>query len=479
MPAEDIQGMLNAVTVNPDDPTFACPPDGMKGTSTITSQKIVKTLSFADGVARDVWIVQWDHEPVSEEQQTIAFYQTTVTPVTDPAFQTGALTNLPPDWETNGYTTFLITGGVCAYVMKVGESPFPASDGSGPKAPIRTVQLVFGEDVFHDLARVLGTNIELIDTTNALSQQGNCFQGAWEQNQQNNQPFFALDVDAGTGVTAFTPLIGRVGMCPPGTTSTLVKTAENRVSAAKEGFLAMSRVDYSDNRPSSGVGGLTATYQSINNHPNALGRTIFLVLTNQPTINKAVDGTISIGNNASQQALLYPTSVQLNCSVLTGLNSLWAANISRELVAQCFTYPDSKYIAFAKRNNAITDSGTVDILTNVMAEIPMFHPSKSNKNGKFAKMAKNLWKKAAPIIKPIAGIAARQLIGYTPDSVQRVMKGAETIVNDATKIYQGSTNNPNGFNSALPEGWEAFQAATAAAKKAKKKQQNKQTGSKK
>jgi len=480
----DVEGMLNAVTTNPDTTQFAAPPDAMLGASTITVQKIARQLSFAGwgdpNKSYDVWITQWDVEHTQPGKCIGAYVTSTGVPdaSTGDVFYAGRLQAPPQTFADAGYAPAIDVGGLTVYFMLPGQSPFPAADGSGPYPPVHVEQLVFGEDVFHDLTRVIGSNYEVIDTTNSLSQQGACFQGAWEANQQDNAPWHIDSAVPGTSKFNWCPINGRTASCPPGTTDILVKSSENRTGAAKEGTFVFNRIDYSDNRPSSGLSGVSSVYESIDNHPQTAGKVMYLLTTPMPVLQVDTSSKEStFVTNPSQECRVFATNCQMSTTVLTGLNPLWSATISREIVTQSFTKPTSKYIAFAKKNQTYSDQRVMDMLEDVVRLLPMFHPSASNKTGRFAKLAKKLWNRVSPIVKPVAGMAASHFLGYDPAATDTLFKDTSDIVKklrEAELAKQGSKMVVRALPSEyVPLAEAVTKAAADAQSKKKAKRKNK------
>jgi len=436
--AQDAEEMLDTATQNPDKQDFTCPPDGVRGLSTITRQKLARTVSFKiPGALSDIWLVQWDHEPTRANGCTGSFYVSTAAEDA-PGYRAGVLVPPPQvSWTDAGYANTLVTGGLCIYYMKPGQSPFPAADGSGPYAPLAVEQMLYSDDVLHDMVRVLGSNFELVDTTNALNQQGNVFQGAWDANQEDEQGYQleipSLPPPAVPGLAvAYSSC--RPALCPPGTTDDLVKLNNNRVAAAKEGLFVMNRLDWSNNKPSSSDG-LSSIYQSIDDHPATGALRVYLRVANADTIfvPSAVTppaNPVTISTNATQTCRVYPTGVQMNCTVLTGLHADYTATISRTVTTQCFIRPGGKFSAFARMSYMPVDYAVLAALQNVMDNVQMFAPSSSNASGKFAKMAKGLWKKVSPIVKPIASVAGTVLRNYAPSGIKAAIDASEQVVQD-------------------------------------------------
>jgi hypothetical protein len=440
---KDAEAALDTATQNPDSKEFTCPPDGVRGLSTETRQKIVKSISLS-GTAYDLWIVQWDFEPSETGATSATFYQTVAPPDTG-GYLAGQIkpANSSTAWANGGFATSIICGGLCCYVMTVGQSPFPAADGSGPFAPQQTIQLCFSNDILHDKVRVLGSNHELVDTTNSLNQQGNIFQGAWDALQEDPTQFQINSlVLTSQEMTAFS---ARVGLCPPGTTGDLVKLNNNRVAAAKEGYFCMNRLDMCNNKPM-GPMGINEAYESIPDHPALGGNQCWLVAFN---VNHwAYDTGANLASsttNGTQACNVWPTAVGMNCTVLTGLNATnYSANLSREITTQCFVRPGSQYAAFAKLKTTPVDYTILGALQNVMDSVEMFQPSKSNKTGKFAKLTKKLFKTVSPIVRPIVGAAGAHMYDkLAPEGVKNAFAAAERVYEDVQKEHPSSgAENP-------------------------------------
>jgi len=406
----DVEGMLDTCTANPDTTDFAVPPDGVRGASTLAKQKIATDINWNKAGAAgpfDVWIVQWDHES-TVAGDTTAVWMCSQTAEDATGYFPGNLVaaNSISSWDSSGYSNTLITGGLCIYYMPQGKSPFPSDVALvGPWPPQFVDQLLYGDDMLHDNVRVLGSNYELVDTTNSLNQQGNCYQGAWDANQHDCSMYSQVTFVAGTpGVLSFQQASLRNAQCPAGSTQDLIKQPSNRMAAAKLGTFVMNRLDMSDNEPSNSTGNNTI-YESITSHPLLGGARLYLVATTTTTLLPTTSGSITVSTNQTQSCRCWMTGVQMNVTVFNSLNLTYAATISRELIVQAFIRPGSKYAAFAKMNHGRRDTAILDRLQNVMDELVMFQPSDSNRNGKFAKAAKSLWKKAVPIVKGAIGVA--------------------------------------------------------------------------
>lgn len=487
---KDAEDMLDTAMCNPDVPNFTCPPDGVRGLSTITRQKIVHNVSWQDNTtlpAYDLWIVQWDHEPTVPGNCSARYYCSTQ-PEDVSSYIPGQLTypEAFSGYAGGGYATSLLTGGICIYYMRPGQSPFPASDGSGPFAPIFVKQLLYSDDVLHDNVRVLGSNHELVDTTNTLNQQGSCYQGSWDADQETIDSFSILGTNDDGVTIHIQNFDARPGLCPPGTTEDLVKLNVNRVGAAKEGYFTMNRLDMCSNKPSS-QNGVNECYQSIANHPGLTGQRLYLVLQNQVGIVQTTGtGAIAYVNNSTQACRVYKTATQMNCTVLQSLSTSYAASVTREITTQCFIRPGSSYSAFAKPSYEPVDYTMLAALQNVMDNVQMFAASKANKNGSFARAAKGLWNKVAPVIKPIAGIAGTALKSFAPPAVAQAMDAAGKVVDyanrnpefagkDALKMFPDKTELLNWARS--PAGQAAISAGAGkvagAVKKRAAKKKNK------
>jgi len=223
-------------------------------------------------------------------------------------------------------------------------------------------------------------------------------------------------------------------------TDDLTKLALNRVASAKEGTFVMNRLDMLNNKPCS-QNGVAAVYASINNHPALAQHRCYLVLSNQQGWGNS-SGSWTPGANRTQTSCIYKTAVQMNCTVLTGLSVSYTATVTREATVQCFVSPGSVYLPYAKARHVPVDYNILSGLQNVMDNLPVFEPSKANKTGKFAKMAKGLWNKVAPIVKPVAGIVGETLLGKAPESVKQVFGGAEQLLNQVNSRMAEQEGKP-------------------------------------
>jgi len=233
---------------------------------------------------------------------------------------------------------------------------------------------------------------------------------------------------------------------PPGTTDDLVKLNNNRMAAAKHGTFVANRLDLSNNKPTQ-KNGVNVCYEGITDHPLLGGRRVYLVLTTAPTQHWSA-GSYTYAANTTQTSPCWRTAVNMNCTILTGLATTYTATISREITTQCFVRPGSEYASFASLKSSDVDYVALARIQNVMDETPMFHPSSSNANGKFAKLAKSMWKKASPVVRPLIGTAGAVLKSVAPGPAAEAFDIAKDIYKS---VRAANKDDPAGLLDALPE----------------------------
>lgn len=399
----EAEAMLDTVTCNPDVVNHTGPCDGVRGLATITEQTTSAPVVAAG--PRTAFIVQWDHEPVLGATCAAVYHLANDAPGAS-NFQPGVLrpASANAGWNTAGLASSLVTGGVTVYMMTPGQSPFPCAPGSsmsGPFPPQEVIQVLFEEDMFHDNTRVLGSFWELVDDTNALNQQGACYQGGWEANDQQLEQHTEQKGNPGDANFISTNFMARSGMCPPGDPVQLTKLNQNRIGTAKEGCMTCNRLDMSNNKPSGGFGnntvyaseialpaitGVQSEVALVGSTAQALSYTTTFGLPNTTQVD-IIPNVTQTGNR------IYQTGVQMNMTILTGLPATWTATIKRKVITQSFTRPGGKYKANARPDTTPVDFVMLARLQNALEATPMFGPSKDNASGKFARMAKAAFNK--------------------------------------------------------------------------------------
>jgi len=447
----EAEKMIDTVCQNPDYSGFSALPDGVKGTSTLTKQTIATSLkmSSVNGVPytdSDFWFVQWDFEVDQPGQVQALFAFLRVDAGGNPIPGVFSLASVDAGWNAAGYASGITCGSFCIYEMQRGRSPFPASDGTGPYTPRAVQQLTYGGDMLHDAVRVLGSNWEEVDTTNQLNQQGNLYQGAWESNQEIQSGYTDF-TPVGSASTTFQTLNADTAFGPPGTSASLIKMPENRVGAAKEGSFTMNRLDLENNKPTFASGYLNKVY--ICDHvPNlaalpSIANKVLMVVTNANYLNIFVAAGTATNNLSTQvRNRAWPTKVQMNTMILSGLNAAFSANVRRTMTTQCFVGPQSDFIAFAKTNWTQSDPMILSELQNAMDATQMFSKSDENFNGKFAKKMKENFKKVSTIARPIANIGKTALKIANPAAgmaLERGLAKAKAIKTQANNLKDKAT----------------------------------------
>lgn len=434
-----VEDFFDTAMANPDDDRMGGPFDGVQGLSTLTRQKIAKSISFAglSETAYDVYIVDWGVElnNTAAGQCYAEFVLREVNPATAGAPGLWMKASTVGAWNAiPALPEGLVVGGVKAYIMRAGDSPFPSKtpDINGPVAPLKIISLDFGKDVLHDSMRILGSNYEYIDTTNALNQQGSCFQGSWDTPQQSNIDITVEQFGTGWVPSGNTAVRG----LPPGDTSSLVKLNNCRIGKAKDGTFVHTRLDWAENKPHFpaqcntiwiGSNGVVAGNVIT---PTLVGYTVGLAMYSGPL--NSPTGTTGMAN--SYFGYCYPTAKMENMTVFTGLGQEHTATIERTLITQCFVLPDSEYKAFAALVHNPVDYEVMQRMQNTMDTTPEFWPSAANANGSFIKKAKSIWKKLSPVVKPIAGVAARTLLGAGPAVTSDLMQQASNYARQSAEL---------------------------------------------
>jgi len=384
---------VNAVYANPDTEAVGLPPDGFRGLATMSTQRLQKVIACETyGELVDVYVVQWPCEPVSEFDSNVAqfvygfggpgYAQNVVKPVTG-----------LPAWS--GLATGLQIGGLCAYVMKRGQSPFPGP--AGPYDPIETVRLVYDADMFHDNARLIGGFYEVINTTSSLYQQGQLTSASIE-NPTNEKVFVMLE-----NIPTTFPGVRVIGgadfdqeLMPFSGTEEMMKVPNSSSMAAKQGVYAPLRLNLEDNSPTLGLGynsifvgggqyatgALSGDQRICLVYGNALG----VRCTQQDNVINSVDCYGITGTAAKGK--VYKTNACMQMSVFTGLSQQTALTVVRRATSHCLSATGSQYYGFAQYSSVPPNPDVMAGLQAAIDATPDFFESASNANGKaFKKLA--------------------------------------------------------------------------------------------
>jgi hypothetical protein len=438
--SQDVAAFVDTALQNPDTEDFGSPFDGIRGLSTITRQKTSFDLIISDvvpaGQTADIYITQWNFENKGASTANM-FYCLDQGPVSaspSPGLfdMLGTDGALPTTWTGAGLTLSIPAGSLAIYVMKPGTSPFPSSTAGiqGPVAPLKTAFLKFDEDVLHDCVRVLGSNWELMDNTNNLAQQGALFQGAWDVPSKLTQ-YVTRRALTHVGANMFNytlPTVCRQASLPVGSPAELTKLNNQRTGVAKEGTLVMNRMDWDDNEPDYGVSLNEIYIGEPENSSIALnGRSQIGLIQNGTFVNyqtATATGVVSSGYQDDSVGQAYRTGIQMNMSIVQGVQSVYSATITRTMTTQCFINPRSQFRAFAKVSHTPVDYAIMQRVQNTMDNTPMFWPNKANGLGTAFKFAKSVWNKAAPIVKTVAPIAKSFLPAPAQAAINLASKAA-------------------------------------------------------
>jgi len=436
---EDVDNFVDAALANPDTSNYGAPVDGLQGLSTLARQKLATTLSFT-GITSystyDVYIVQWPIECVGATTSATAWYAIAQGNANGDFALLGNTTAYA-GWTGAGLAISLEIGGLCAYIMAPNTSPFPTTSTSilGPVTPLKTVRLDFGTDILNGFARVVGANYEVIDQTAKIDQQGSVISGGWDNlgfNSINARVF----CNTTSAVAYYQTTNVQPQIIPPGETSALTATNNNRVGRASDGIFSACRVNWCDNTVSCGFDGdhiFLSPPITLGALPSWGSCTFALITLNGVSLSST---TSAPGTNAMSfrpdSCRVYATNVKMNMSVFTGLKSSATLLLERTLITQCFIGANSPYRAFAKKSPGAADFRVLENLINAQNAVDEFYPSSSNASGAFFKKAKKAFKRATAITGPMLSVAADMGVPGAA-AVKDVAKRAKTV----SKIAKG------------------------------------------
>lgn len=463
---QEKSAFLDAAIQNPDTQVYGSPVDEVQGNSIVRKQTVSASL-IGDLTANDtldLYIVQWDWEYIlgkvtSQGPITTIPTASYVVPGNDTtavglytasAAQAGAL------WANA--RDFVECGGLMAYIMNKGESPFPASSGGviGPCAPRKVVPLVFGSDMIGDCSRMIGSNFEVNYTAPEINAQG-----VWTQMAQPNltsnrtesrSVFPSNTVDP--SIAAFQTLVSDITTSQlfPGSPAAMIKQPGALQRPAYDGVLQNTRTDWSNNRPSYGLtcallylGGEDAPIaqpQIITGNPT---RNLDLALhgTVQTLLRDPISGAMLNWITVAADCLIYPSNVGITIAHCQGLVGNFTMQLRRTATFESFVNPRSIFIAFSKPSPP-ADKATMESVENTLNATPQLWCAADNGLGKFSKLAKGIFKTTQVAVKTLApGSKIDKMINlgvHTANQANQIMKG-ET--RNRTKPASKQTNNNN------------------------------------
>lgn len=477
---ETENAIIDTVLSNPDRDDFAGVPDGMHGLATISRQKITTGIDSSGATAYstyDVYIVRMGFEWVSGSSPSVPnadffsdtdptqYIENLVQPINDATGDT---------WSGAGFPNGVEIGGLIAYVMRPGYSPFSSSDPSiiGPTTPLKVIRLDYDESVLHGLTQVLESNWEVIDNTATLDQQGTVTQAGW--NSPGQMPNFKMFRDNKTVPYGYGSMsVWEVNGYPGCTRDLLKSNASTRVGAAKEGTFVHDVVDLLHNEPHAGEGvNMLFRCGNSNGIVDVQGKNIFMFLGRTAVINAAgppYAGFWASGASGGQ-GKMYKTAVQPNMTIIRGLKDTFTLSLTRTIVTRNFILPTSPFAPFAKMQSIARDPAFLVALQSASEQVQQFWPSASNANGKFFRAAKKLWKKASPIVKAVAPVGMRAL-GVNPGILSTGKEISKMTEEFSRMMEKGKELNNKGK---LIEKVIAESSKMASKKKKKAKKANKQ-----
>lgn len=408
----------NSALGNPDTTDMGAIPDNVSGPSTITMQKIVKQLKLSKwpGAAR-IEIVQWPFEAI-EGSVPVGFWMVGFNEaVNSVQGQLKPVAEFDPAWPGAGFATTLRMGGLCAYILKAGESVFPSNDPDikGPVDPIDTVQLLYTSEMLHDNCRAIGGSYEVIDNTATLYQQGASTTCALDNPTNEKVQANVFYTKAGSTNVASSSMCD-CEVLPFATSTQMVKQRKQQVLANKQGVFAPNRIAIDDNAPTQGL-----NYQAVFVGPTKITATNLNQNHMVLIIGQGVQWQSNSGSAADD--LEYPTAYlgklfktnnQMVQTVIEGVNAAeYTFNLSRKLVTQCFTSPYSEYFSFAKDTHVPASGDVLSALVNAIAAAPVAFPSESNRNGTAFKGMFSTFKKGLKAVAKPATEVAKGVIKNT------------------------------------------------------------------
>jgi len=413
--SEDLTAAASTVLGNPDSDVVGLPPDGIRGLSTTTSQRVQYTVKSNEEY--DLWVVQYPFEPVGFADPIGGFvigFDTA--PTSTPNYCKSAGSD--PLWTGAGLATTLPVGGLMLYTMRPGQSPFPGT--SGPYTPISSHRLNFGPDVLHDNARVVGGFYEVINTTAALYQQGTSTHASIEN--PTNEVFDALFDFSGRLLSppAVFPydvpnamVTCQQEQMPIGDLAEMTKVGNSLTLAAKEGVYAPARINLEDNSPTSGMGynavflgGSVAAGLDFGTRRIGLSVTTGVIVnsythTSAPNTNQPE----SVIPGSTARGVAYKTNLNMQVSAFTGLTKESVFTVFRKITSHCICNTGSKFFSFAKYGGTPYSATAMAALQAAQENTPDFYPSASNKNGSAWKKMSGVFKKAMKIAAPVVNTA--------------------------------------------------------------------------
>jgi len=425
----DLDKAANVVFGNPDDSKIGMLPDGYRGLSTLTAQKLQKQINLQTyGVPTDLWVVQWPIEPVGTAAIDAGWLIGLENGTTDYP-NVVRLANSNPDWAAGGFANSLRIGGLCCYVMEAGKSPFPGPNG--PYNPLDTIQLNYDKDVFHDNARLIGGYYEVINTTASLYTQGSSYHASLENPTNETATVLFTSIPYGSpippGATrAYGTVVVDQDYVPLGDVSVMQKVRNSATMAAKEGVFAPLRINVCDNAPTQGISANT-----LFTGPTSFGSFTCpaggrVLLSCGGLVRESyVEGTPNTDPQAVIQSFTgkaYKTNANVQVSAFLGLAAQTSFTVIRRAISHCLCTPSSEYFSFANYGDVPPDGAAMSALQAAIDITPDFYTSEWNANGKaWGKMSgvfKKALKAAKPFVAPVKAMAKQVAAPMIQSAIQ-------------------------------------------------------------
>jgi len=359
-------------------------PDLIDGYS-FTRTQTISTQIDASGTGLtgnyDVWIVDWDNEST---QPLLAHYRDR---------NPNNIANAENTYDASPESA-LDVGGLVAYIMAPGTSPFPSNDPSivGPTVPLKTISLKFDASVLSGNTRVVGKDFEVKYTAPEISAQGLWTQSSYSTYEQTALSYLYEPAGPSSG-TIVQKFYGPIKGCPPGTTSNIVKFPNTVQRPAFDGVLQAAVMNYFDNVPH-----LPQNFEKVyKSSVKPTGATQYqdLVLCNQDLLtfnNISGDPATWYGLPASFNPQFWKSNSEIHFAVCTGLANTATMQMWRTMTVESYPDPTDVLITFAKPG-PLVNMQSLEVAMNAVRSSQQFWAAGDNDFGSFAKGLKGAFQK--------------------------------------------------------------------------------------
>jgi hypothetical protein len=369
---------VDAASSNPDTTMRGGIPDEIDAPSVVQMQKIAVQIdasgtTIAPTGTFDVYIVDWDIEPTNGVAGLARF-----------------LDRGQEDYYDSSPLTALQVGGVQAYVMAPNTSPFPSNSAgiAGPVPPLKTIPLLFQNDIVGSTSRVVGKGMECHYTGNPLQ-----VQGVWTQSSVPQYPKFTLqrgNAGASFAIPWTDIWTANKTALPIGDVPTALKYPGAVQRNMIDGILQNSIVNLSMATPHLPTSNARCYRADVT--PTGAAHPIDLLY--KPQIDPATGLVTPI------QAY-YETNSDITIAVATGVIGSGTLELSRTITVEKFPGPADPLISFARPSPMVNHDAIENFMNAIRAE-PRFLAVKDNDFGTFARNVARGFKKAARVARVVA-----------------------------------------------------------------------------